>query len=136
MKNLIEVIVDKGVLVDVRFSPGTENIKIKVTDNDVGESEIYKFVKSEDVEESVPDIMLSGTIVVDTKETIWWRQEFEIDEPMSLKDFLENLDILESTLSEELDGTDAPMSPEENNGQPTLEIYDDKSLLYDNVNFK
>lgn len=84
-------------------------------------------------------------LIKDTKETRWWRQWYSI-EANSLKEAIEIAKDpnTEDVYGEEIGDCCESMTPYENNGEPTEEIYwddhpqrsnRDRILVYDNVNF-
>ena len=79
-----------------------------------------------------------GRIIVDTKESAWYRQYFDLDEEMTVEEFIkgvENGDI-EAYDGNYVDDSMEQLSPEDNDGQATLEIYKDhageQNLIYKN----
>jgi hypothetical protein len=77
-------------------------------------------------------------LILDTKETRWWRQEFNLtaeeikfysrNGELDIAAVLEAIQIgeLEETWSEEVDGSCDSMLPEDNQGWSTVELFKDK----------
>jgi len=82
---------------------------------------------------------MKGHIVVDTKETIWYRAYYCLEEEMTLEEFIKAVEEgeIQSDTGEYLYETVEDMSPEDNNNCPTMEIYLDRvqeeNLIYKNV---
>lgn len=81
---------------------------------------------------------MKGTIIVDTKESIWYRQYFRLDEEITVEEFINGVESgeIESDHDEILYETAHTMTPEENEGEATMEIYQDSisdnNLIYTN----
>ena len=81
---------------------------------------------------------------IDVKETIWRRHHFSDESDMrKVIEKLEegssdifDLDGAEFQESETLYETGKDLTPEENNGRPNIEVYDEKEMIWDNVNKK
>jgi hypothetical protein len=85
---------------------------------------------------------MKGRIIVDTLESVWYRQEFELDEEMTTEEFLKAVEDGEicSDEGEYLYETGEPITVKDNDGQATLEIYKEyvepKNLIYSNATNK
>lgn len=81
---------------------------------------------------------LKGTIIVDTKETVWYRQYFDLDEEMTPQEFIEAVEQknIESYMGEYVDDSTEQLSVEDNGGFSTIEIYKNivnpSNLLFQN----
>lgn len=81
---------------------------------------------------------MKGTIVVDTKEVVWYRQEFCLEEEMTPEQFIQAVENgeLESQYGEYMYETGGTLTPESNGGFATMEIYqdfcEDKNLIFKN----
>lgn len=83
--------------------------------------------------------MIKGRIIVDTKETVWYRQYFDVEKEMTVEEFLKEVESgkIESYNGNYIDDSTEQLTPEDNNSQPTLEIYQDynhpDNLIYANA---
>lgn len=81
---------------------------------------------------------------IDVKETIWRRFHFSDTADMEklLQELEENnfdqidIDAAGFQVSETLYDTSQSITPDENGGEPTIEVYKEKIMIWDNVNNK
>jgi len=82
---------------------------------------------------------MKGAIVVDTLEKTWYRQRFELDEEITVDEFLQAVreGEINSVDGEYLYDRTQELTVDENDGNATLEIFvqtgESKNLIYSNA---
>ncbi len=85
---------------------------------------------------------MKGAIVVDTLEKTWYRQRFELDEEITVDEFLQAVreGEINSVDGEYLYDRTQELTVDENDGNATLEIFvqtgESKNLIYSNATNK